>query len=53
MNKTEYTTFLLRNIPRSIWNKVKIKCINKNLKMNELMLNLVKRYSEGKIDVSE
>ena len=34
--KEDYTTYLIRNIPRKTWNKVKVKGIEKGLKLNDL-----------------
>ena len=51
--KEDYTTYLVRNIPRKTWNKVKVKGIEKGIKLNELMLKLVNGYSEGKININE
>jgi hypothetical protein len=47
--KENYTTYLVRNIPRNTWNKVKVKSIEKEIKLNELMLQLVTKFSKGKI----
>ena len=34
-------------------NKVKVKGIEKGLKLNDLMLNLVNKFSKGKINIDE
>jgi hypothetical protein len=49
--KEDYTTYLVRNIPRSVWNKVKVKGIEKNIRLNDLMLKLVTGYSEEEIKI--
>ena len=49
--KEDYTTYLIRNIPRKTWNKVKVKGIEKEMKLNDLMLSLVERLSRGEITV--
>ena len=51
--KDNNTTYLIRNIPRKTWNKVKVKGIEKGLKLNDLMLNLVNKFSKGKISIDE
>ena len=47
--KEDYTTYLVRNIPRSMWNKVKVKGIESNKRLNDLMLKLIDRFSKGEI----
>ena len=47
--KEDYTTYLVRNIPRSMWNKVKVKGIEDNKRLNDLMLKLIDRFSKGEI----
>ena len=51
--KEDCTTYLIRNIPRKTWNKVKVKGIEKGIKLNDIMLDLVSGYSKGKIDTDE
>ena len=51
--KEDCTTYLIRNIPRKTWNKVKVKGIEKGIKLNDIMLDLVSGYSEGKIEINE
>ena len=51
MMKDNNTTYLIRNIPRKTWNKVKVKGIEKEMKLNDLMLSLVERLSRGEITV--
>ena len=51
MEKEDYTTYLIRNIPREMWNKVKVKGIENNMNLNNLMLKLVTKFSEGKIQI--
>ena len=51
--KDNNTTYLIRNIPRKTWNKVKVKGIEKGFKLNDLMLNLVNKFSKGKINIDE
>jgi hypothetical protein len=51
--KDNNTTYLIRNIPRKTWNKVKVKGIEKGMKLNDLMLNLVTKFSKGKIKIDE
>ena len=47
--KDNNTTYLIRNIPRKTWNKVKVKGIEDNKRLNDLMLKLIDRFSKGEI----
>ena len=51
MANEEYTTYLIRKIPRETWNKVKVKGIENSTNLNDLMLDLITRFSEGKIQI--
>ena len=49
MNKSEYTTYLIRNIPRKEWKKIRMLCIDKGVKVNDLMLDIVNKISADKL----
>ena len=49
MNKSEYTTYLIRNIPRKEWKKIRMLCLDKGVKVNELMLDVVNKISSNKL----
>ena len=49
MNKSEYTTYLIRNIPRKEWKKIRMLCIDKGVKVNDLMLDIVNKVSTDKL----
>ena len=49
MNNSEYTTYLIRNIPRKEWKKVRMLCLDKGVKLNDLMLDIVRRISAEKL----
>ena len=49
MNDTEYTTFLIRNIPRKEWAKIKIACMENSIGINKTMLNIINKISKREI----
>jgi len=49
VNKSEYTTYLIRNIPRKEWKKIRMLCIDKGVKVNDLMLDIVNKVSTDKL----
>ena len=47
--KEDYTTYLIRNIPRNEWKKIRMLCLDKGVKVNELMLDVVNKISSNKL----
>ena len=51
MNDTDYTTFLIRNIPRKEWSKIKIACLQESVGINSAILKIINKISKGEISV--
>ena len=47
--KDNNTTYLIRNIPRNEWKKIRMLCLDKGVKVNELMLDVVNKISSNKL----
>ena len=51
MKDTDFTTFLIRNIPRKEWAKIKIACLEKSIGINSAILKIINKISKGEISV--
>tara|TARA_R100000808_G_C2091617_1_gene111820 strand:+ start:408 stop:641 length:234 start_codon:yes stop_codon:yes gene_type:complete len=49
VSKEDCTTYLIRNIPRKEWKEVRMKCYDKQITVNDLMLKIVKGLSKGQV----
>lgn len=44
----EVTTYVIREIPVSLWKAFKVKCAKNEVSMREKITELIKEYAEGK-----
>ena len=51
MNNSEYTTYLIINIPRNRWKEIRMLCLDEGVKVNDFMLTIIDKVSKGKITV--